>query len=169
MKDLKTAIIEFVYDLKIEENIKYTLEDWDKKKVYVFDNYDKFLEYFTNNRMKDVRKSVVDRCRFATLNDGRVIAYKWLCDILITKYNPVRKYSVKEIKEIHERGNLTPWEAVEEWEDFGLCVPANSARCHVFNNCHECLVNYASKDVEYEPIMKYFDINKPYQRELRKK
>ena len=169
MKDLKIAWLKFVYNFNIEENIRYTLEDWDKNTVYIFENYDKFKEYFVTYRAKDISESILRECIFATFNDGRVIAFEGKCDYLITKYIPYRKYTPKDIQEIHERGHLTPWEAVDEWVDFGLCVPANSARCHVFNNCYECLVNYAGKDSEY-PSIKEERINaKPYQRELRKK
>jgi len=151
MFDINVEIIKSIFQLKEEKNIKYTLEDCSDNKIYVFNNYDEFKNYFISNNILDVSDDIIKLCIFGTTKKGKVIALKKLCDYIITKYSPIRKYTTKEILEIHSRGNLTPWEKVEEWERLNICAPANYGRCYVFNNCKECLVNYASKNYEYEP------------------
>lgn len=66
----------------------------------------------------------------------------------------LKKITEKQIKDIHSRGKITPAEALEEWEKLDLCAPGDvisgdSARCKTFNNCHDCLVDYANKHDEY--------------------
>jgi len=169
MIDLQLEIFKYVYKLREEKNKVYSLEDWDKDVIYVFNNYIEFINYFKNSGMPNVKNYVVDRCIEAKLKSGKVIARKWICDWFITMNRPKRNYSFKEIEDIHKRGKLTPWEAVDEWESYGLCVPCNTGRCHVFNTCHDCLKEYASNKYEYESINDFIDFNKSYQRELRKR
>ena len=70
----------------------------------------------------------------------------------------IRELSEEEIKAIHQKGKLTPLEIVENWESFDICAPGDAigsvaVRCSYFNNCHECLMQYAfSQSEEYEPI-----------------
>ena len=60
----------------------------------------------------------------------------------------------EEIDEIHKRGNLTIGEIVSEWESHDLCMPADSSgeRCKKFGNCHECLIDYASYNLEHTSL-----------------
>lgn len=63
----------------------------------------------------------------------------------------------EQIDDIHARGKITPSEVVKEWEDMDLCAPGDaigsaSWRCKKFNNCHDCLVDYANKQDEYNPF-----------------
>ncbi len=65
----------------------------------------------------------------------------------------------EEIDDIHNRGKITPEEMVREWEGMGLCAPSDnnrnaSWRCKKFNNCRDCLVDYANEDDEY---VSFFD------------
>lgn len=60
----------------------------------------------------------------------------------------------EEIYDIHNKGKITPEEMVKEWEGFDLCAPGDaigsaSWRCRKFNNCHDCLVDYANLHDEY--------------------
>lgn len=71
-----------------------------------------------------------------------------------------KKLTQEQIDEIHSRGRITPAEKVKEWEDFGLCAPGDDIgsaawRCKKFNNCHDCLVDYAKQRDEYTPFFKY--------------
>ena len=71
-----------------------------------------------------------------------------------------KELSEEEINSIHEKGLITPQEAVEEWESFDLCAPGNSGfneRCHEFNNCHDCLVDYANLKDEYTSMFDVFE------------
>ena len=59
-----------------------------------------------------------------------------------------------QIDDIHARGKITPKEKVKEWEDLDLCAPGDAIgsaafRCKKFRNCHDCLIDYASKQDEY--------------------
>lgn len=62
----------------------------------------------------------------------------------------------EKIEKIHQKNKITAEEKVKEWEDYGLCAPADTSdtkeRCKKFNNCHECLIEYASNQEEYYPI-----------------
>ena len=59
-----------------------------------------------------------------------------------------RIFSEQEIKEIHQRGRLIPFEKAEEWGQLGICAPkkeegSHKERCHQFDSCFECLLDYA--------------------------
>ena len=69
----------------------------------------------------------------------------------------IKTLTKNQIDEIHKRGNITAEEKVKEWEDFGICAPGDaigsaSNRCEKFNNCHECLCDYAADCDEYKPL-----------------
>lgn len=61
----------------------------------------------------------------------------------------------EQIKDIHDRGKITPEEMVKEWEGMDLCAPGDAIgsaawRCEKFHyNCHDCLVDYANEHDEY--------------------
>lgn len=61
----------------------------------------------------------------------------------------------EQIKDIHDRGKITPEEMVREWEEMDLCAPGDAIgsatwRCKKFHyNCHDCLVDYANAHDEY--------------------
>lgn len=73
----------------------------------------------------------------------------------------LKKLTQKQIDDIHARGKITPAEQVEEWEDMSLCAPGDDAgsaswRCKkFFNNCHDCLVDYANEHDEYLSFFKF--------------
>lgn len=72
------------------------------------------------------------------------------------QYN-IKKLTQEEIDDIHKRGKLTQLEKVKEWESHGLCAPGDAIgsaadRCAYFKNCHECLLEFASHQLEHEPI-----------------
>lgn len=81
---------------------------------------------------------------------------------VLKEYNkPVLKTLTKEqIEDIHSRGKITPEEKVKEWESLDLCAPGDAIgsagwRCKKFRyNCHDCLVDYAKQQDEYESFYK---------------
>lgn len=85
-----------------------------------------------------------------------------------TLLNPpkLKTLSEEQIREIHSHGMITPEEKVREWESFDLCAPGDAIgsaanRCKKFkNNCHECLIDYASGKDEYHPLE--LSIHHPY-------
>lgn len=68
-----------------------------------------------------------------------------------------KELSKEEIDDMHSRGKITPMEKVKEWEGLDLCAPGDAIgsaawRCEKFDNCHDCLVDYASSNTEYNSI-----------------
>ena len=73
---------------------------------------------------------------------------------IFTKYSNLN-LTHEQIEDIHSRDKLTPIEKVKEWESFGICTPGGTTdsgedRCRYFVNCHECLLEYASHNTEYD-------------------
>ena len=68
----------------------------------------------------------------------------------------LKKLTEEEINDIHSRGYVTPTEILNEWERLNLCAPnkINTERCQQFNSCHECLVDYASKQDKWFSVLK---------------
>ena len=66
----------------------------------------------------------------------------------------------EQIEDIHLRGKITPAEMVKEWESLDLCAPGDAIgsaawRCKKFRHCcHDCLVDYANENDEYESFFK---------------
>ena len=66
----------------------------------------------------------------------------------------------EQIEDIHSRGKITPAEMVKEWESLDLCAPGDAIgsaawRCKKFRHCcHDCLVDYANENDEYESFFK---------------
>lgn len=65
-----------------------------------------------------------------------------------------KELAQEQIDDIHARGKITPSEKVKEWEGMDLCAPGDAIgsatwRCRKFDNCHDCLVDYASDHDEY--------------------
>lgn len=152
----------------IVENVevKRTIETEDSKKheVYVFRNYEEYKNYFLMY-LDSVEDEVIDLAIYTRGSKGQVIALKGLCEQIIIKKSKIKNNNIKinsitqeQIDEIHARGHITAVEKVKEWEAMDLCAPGDAIgsaanRCHEFNhNCHECLVDYASVQDEYEPI-----------------
>ena len=62
----------------------------------------------------------------------------------------------------HSKAKLTPEEKVKYWEGLGLCAPGDAIgsaawRCEKFKDCHECLVDYAHQNNDYDLMYKELD------------
>lgn len=81
----------------------------------------------------------------------------------INKAISFKKLTQEQIDDIHSHGKITPEEKVKEWEDMGLCAPGDAIgsaawRCKKFNdNCHLCLIDYASDKEEYTSFKDIID------------
>lgn len=164
--DFQTWLYLFVTGATIKKEKKYTIEEAKHNVVYIFDSYDDFIDYFKKYLNEDeINQYIIDKAIYTTSKRGAIVALKGLCDHIITKTNTnrklksnIRELSEEEIKAIHQKGKLTPLEIVEKWESFDICAPGDAigsvaVRCSYFNNCHECLMQYAfSQSEEYEPI-----------------
>lgn len=156
-KDAKIVVHPEVFCLDIKRKMNITCPSL--REVYVFKNFEEYRNYFlmflNNVEDNDIIKPIL-----CTGKKGHVVAYKGLCEQLIVKkateefYNSITQ---EQIDDIHSRGKLTPQECLEACESFDLCVPGDaigsaSDRCHFFGNCHDCLLEYASHNNEYDPI-----------------
>lgn len=171
--DFKTLFYLYITQAKIVEHPpvevvedKRTIESEDSKKneVYVFKNYEEYKNYFFMY-LDSIENDVIDLAIYTRGSKGQIIALKGLCEQIIVKNNKIKNNNIKinsitqeRIDEIHARGHITAAEKVKEWESMDLCAPGDAIgsaanRCHEFNyNCHECLVDYASAQDEYESI-----------------
>lgn len=67
------------------------------------------------------------------------------------------------VDEAHSKSELTPEEKVKYWEDLGLCAPGDAVgsaawRCKKFKDCHECLLDYAYQNNEYDLMYKKLNL-----------
>lgn len=159
--DLKTKLYLFITGAVIENTKEYTKPKVEKNIVYVFGNDDEFKNYFRNYLGVDVDNNIINTAIYTKSKYGAVIAFKGLCDYIITKHMlnyDIKELSQDEIDNIHKRGKITQLEKVKEWESCDLCAPGDASgsaayRCEIFNyNCHECLLEYASHKTEYQPM-----------------
>lgn len=158
--DLKTRLYLYITGVVIEKEKKYTIREVNKNAAYIFNNYDEFKDYF-REYMVDIKEDLIDLAIYTKSKNGSIVALKSLCDYIITK-SKIKNINLdltqEEIDDIHARGKLTPLEKVEEWESFDLCAPGDAIgsvkdRCYYFeNNCHECLLEYASHKTQYDKI-----------------
>ena len=158
--DIKTKLFLCVNGYKEEQNKEYVIGPIDKKMFYIFDNYSDFKNYF-EDYLIDINEGLIDLSIIKKLNNGKIIASKVLCNHIITKLridNVYLNLTKEEIEDIHAKKKITPLEKVKEWEAYDICAPGDNVsstkdRCHYFEyNCHDCLVEYASKKSEYDEL-----------------
>lgn len=158
--DLKTRLFLFITGATIEKEKKYTIKRIEKNVVYVFESYDEFKNYFSEY-VDEVKEDVINLAIYTRAKKGAIVALKGLCDHIITKTRlqyDIKELSHEEINDIHQKGKITQLEKVKEWESHDLCAPGDAigsaaGRCAYFgNNCHECLLEFASHKIEHDPI-----------------
>lgn len=154
--DIEAKLFMFILRLKEEKNKVYSIEECEEHIAYIFDNEDDFRLYFLKNGI-DISEDIFQLCKMKTTKKGTIIALKGICDHTIKRYKMGKELTQTQIDEIHARGKITPLEKVKEWENLDLCAPGNAIgsakdRCHTFSNCHECLMDYASSQDEYDSI-----------------
>lgn len=163
--DFETRLFLFVTGATIKKEKKYTIEEAKHNVVYIFDSYDDFIDYFLKYLEEDeINEYLIEETIYTISKRGAIVAFKGLCDSLITKIitrrelkSNIRELSEEEINNIHSKGKLTPLEIVKKWESFDICAPGDAIgsvafRCSYFNNCHDCLMHYAFNQLEHEPI-----------------
>lgn len=166
--DLKTRLFLYITNSNVKEHIKvqdvdrkrnYIIGNINKNDVYIFENYDEYKKFFLMY-LYNVYEDEIDLAIYARGKKGQIVALKGLCEHIIVKkrvksfYESITK---EQIQQIHSKEKLTPLEMVQVWEAYGLCAPGNHAsiakcRCNFFNNCHECLMELASHELEHEDI-----------------
>ena len=143
--------------------------------VYVFDRYEDYVNYF-KMYLKNVDEELIQKAIYTTGKKGQVVALKGLCERIIIKQRTKEFYEFfdqEKIDEIHAKGKITPMEKVAEYESLDLCAPGDaigsaSNRCRFFDNCHECLLEFASHDQEHSK-MEFKLVNLPYDEKVLKK
>ena len=140
--------------------------------VYVFKNQKEYEDYF-RRYIKNLDKQMLETATYFIDKKGQVVAIRDLCDRIIIRERVKEfydSYTEDKITKIHAKGKITPLEKVEEYEGFDLCAPGDHAssasnRCQFFkpysNKCHECLLEYASHNEEYDK-MDFKLVNLPY-------
>ena len=160
--DFKTWLYLCITGAKKAKNQEYTFELIDKEFVYIFDSSDDFKAYF-ENYLEKVDEDVIELAIYTRGKKGEIVALKGLCDHIILRTKVKEFYesiTQEKIDEIHSKGKLTPLEMVQVWEANNLCapgiyVPNSKPKCDFFNyNCHECLIEYASHQLEYDNLDK---------------
>lgn len=145
-----------------EEKEKKTMyvKDSNPNEIYVFKNYDEYRNFFLMYLNK-VDNDLIDLAIYTKGSKGQIVALKGLCERIIVKKKVNEFYSSitqEQINKIHSKGKLTPLEAVQLWESFDLCIEGSKTvfskdRCKYFSyNCHECLMETASHQLEHEEI-----------------
>lgn len=127
--------------------------------VYVFDSYEDYFNYF-KMYLKNVDEELIEKAIYTTGKKGQVVTFKGLCERIIIKQRVKEFYEMfdqEKIDEIHAKGKITPMEKVSEYESWDLCAAGDaigsaSNRCNFFSDCHECLLEYASHNQEYDRI-----------------
>lgn len=145
---------------EVTEKRRMYIRDMNKEDVYVFKNYTEYMNFF-KMYLEDVSEDVIDLAILTRGSKGQIIAIKSLCERIIIKKRMNEFYSSitkEKIKEIHDKGKLTPLEMVQLWESLDLCVEGNKTvlcknRCAFFDgNCHECLMESASHKLEHDNL-----------------
>ena len=177
--DIEVLLYLFIMEMKEEKKKEYSKsENCKANKAYVFNDYEEFKNYFIYNGIISIYDdSLLEQCILKQTKKGLIICMKKSCDQLIEKCAQSRLNEVikaltpEKIDEIHSRGKITMFEKVAEWESFDLCAPGDaigsaSVRCHTFDNCHDCLLDYASSNIEYDEME--FKLIFPYPEEKGK-
>lgn len=166
--DLKTKLYLYLTHTKVvnhedvNKNIKLDIPSfrYGKNEVFIFKNYEEYKNYFLMF-VDNINDDIINTAIYTKGKDGQIVVFASLCNYIIVRIirsNSMMFYDSitdEQIEEIHLHGKLTPLEKVEEWEESDLCVPGDAVgsvanRCHAFENCHECLMEYASHKLEHE-------------------
>ena len=91
--DYEAKLFMWFLRLKEEQKKEYSDEE-DGNKVYIFENYSEFSQYFENYGITD--RSLMEICRMKTTKKGTVLALKSLCDYAIAIDNSLKGINPKE-------------------------------------------------------------------------
>ena len=168
MLDLRTRLFLYltnahIVELKLNKNIEIPKDNGTF--VYVFNSYQEYVDYF-KLYLDDIDEKIINLAIYTRGKDGEVVAFKELCDRIIINQRTKEFYDkldYNKIKEIHNKGKMTPYDKIEELEKYRVCPledeTINNNRCSFFDNCHECLIEYVSHNMEYDKMYN-LDVNK---------
>ena len=168
MLDFKTRL--FLYFTKaeiVELNLDKDIEipKGNGTFVYIFNSYLEYIHYF-KLYLRSVDDNLIKLAIYTRGRDGEVVAFKELCDRIIIFQRAKEFYDnidQNKINEIHNKGKMTPYDKIEELEKYRVCPleddTIDNSRCSFFDNCHECLIEYVSHNMEYDKMYN-LDVNK---------
>lgn len=88
--DIEAMIWMFILQLREEKEHRYSKEDTNIRKVYVFKNIEEYRLYFERNGMGEL-DDILEICRLTTTKKGSILALKKLCDYAITRYHSLQE------------------------------------------------------------------------------
>ncbi len=156
----KTVKVEHIPVVEERDKLTMYVKDSKPNEIYIFKNYEEYRNFFLMY-LNEVDNNLIDLAIYTKGNKGQIIALKGLCEHIIVKkkvtdfYNSITR---EQINKIHSKGKLTPLEAVQLWESLDLCIEGSKlvfskSRCKYFKyNCHECLMETASHQLEHDKI-----------------
>lgn len=125
-------------------------------KLILKDGKEKQISYITFSPADFVLGFINKRKLFRKVTEN--FSLERMSNFYISEYlKDIRKNKIltkEEIDEIHKRGNVTIDEIVREWGSYDLCIvgDATGKRCREFEDCHDCLTDYASYSLEHTSL-----------------
>ncbi len=163
--DMKTRFFLYITKLNVVEHEevkkgkdpkKMLVERVNKNDVYLFNDYLEYVNFY-KMYLRSIKEELISFAIKKVCKNGNIIALKEFCDELIIRQASKEFYQAltnEDIELIHSEGKLSSYDKVKEWESLDLCTPGDAVssaadRCKFFKNCHECLMEYASHNEEY--------------------
>lgn len=96
---LLEKIFFFALNMKEEKEKKYTVDGYQSRKMYLFNNKQEYNKYYAENGVTVTDNDVFTYPILFELNNGKIIAMKGLCDQIISRINgqPIIKDKQKVI------------------------------------------------------------------------
>ncbi len=173
----KTVKTEHIPVIKVKNKKTMDVKYSRPNEIYIFKNYEEYRNFFLMY-LNEVADHIINLAIYTRGSKGQIVALKGLCEYIIVRkkvqsfYNSITQ---EQINKIHSKGKLSPLEAVQLWETLDLCVEGSKAnlpkkRCKYFDyNCHECLREAASHQLEYEKTNFLLDNSISKEPEITKK
>ena len=83
--DIEAKIYLFINGLYETKNKEYSNSDCSYNLAYIFNSFEEYKSYFTNNGYKNIDNYILNICSIKITKKGSVIALKGLCDYVISK------------------------------------------------------------------------------------
>ena len=154
----KALKVEHIPVVEVEKKRRMYVKESKKNEVYIFKDYDEYKKFFLMY-LDNIENDLIDLAIYTRGSKGQIVALKGLCEYIILRKKVNDFYhsiTQEQIDKIHSKGKLTPLEAVQLWESHDLFIEGNQTvlskgRCRYFEqNCHECLMEMASHQLEYD-------------------
>lgn len=91
----KQELFEAMGLVEVKEKV-YTMDEIPNNLVYVFKTTDEFNNYFLKNGLNQDKIGITSSALITILNDGTVVAFKVLCDYIITAARIAEKMKNKD-------------------------------------------------------------------------